>query len=58
MSKLVLACKKCHTTFKIESDYRKCGNLGCTEYNKRFGGKLNVSQSQKRHEEKKEKDVT
>jgi len=53
-----LACKKCHTTFKIESDYRKCGNLGCTEYNKRFGGKLNVSQSQKRHEEKKEKDVT
>ena len=54
----VTACKSCHNPFKIKGGYRFCGNLGCTEYNKRYGGKLNVSQSQKGHEEKKEKDVT
>jgi len=55
----VLACKACHTKFKIESDYRKCGNLGCTEYNKRYGGKLNAKtlRNEKRQKEKKE-DVT
>jgi|TARA_A100001391_G_scaffold44435_1_gene25938 hypothetical protein len=59
MSRLVLACKACHTKFKIESDYRKCGNLGCTEYNKRYGGKLNAKtlRNEKRQKEKKE-DVT
>jgi hypothetical protein len=54
----VTACKSCHNPFKIKGGFRFCANLGCTEYNKRYGGKLNVSQRQKRHEEKKEKNVT
>jgi|TARA_Y100000114_G_scaffold121091_1_gene116172 hypothetical protein len=56
----VTACKSCHNPFKIKGGYRFCGNLGCTEYNKRYGGRLNAKtlRNEKKHEEKKEKDVT
>jgi hypothetical protein len=56
----VTACKLCHNPFKIKGGYRFCGNLGCTEYNKRYGGKLNAKtlrNEEKRQKEKKE-DVT
>jgi|TARA_Y100000114_G_scaffold122119_1_gene117388 hypothetical protein len=57
----VTACKSCHNPFKIKGGYRFCGNLGCTEYNKRYGGKLNAktlrNENEKRQKEKKE-DVT
>ena len=56
----VTACKSCHNPFKIKGGYRFCGNLGCTEYNKRYGGKLNAKtlrNEEKRQKEKKE-DVT
>ena len=44
----------------LSKNYRFCGNLGCTEYNKRYGGRLNAKtlRNEKKHEEKKEKDVT
>ena len=57
----VTACKSCHNPFKIKGGYRFCGNLGCTEYNKKYGGKLNAktlrNENEKRQKEKKE-DVT
>tara|TARA_R100001015_G_C4616026_1_gene172087 strand:- start:607 stop:789 length:183 start_codon:yes stop_codon:yes gene_type:complete len=57
----ITACKSCHNPFKIKGGYRFCGNLGCTEYNKRYGGKLNAktlrNENEKRQKEKKE-DVT
>ena len=56
----VTAWKSCHNPFKIKGGYRFCDNLGCTEYNKRYGGRLNAKtlRNEKKHEEKKEKDVT
>ena len=51
----VTACKSCHNPFKIKGGFRFCANLGCTEYNKRYGGKQNVSQRQKGMKKKKKK---
>ena len=53
----VTACKSCHNPFKIKGGYRFCGNLGCTEYNKRYGGRLNAKtlRNEKKEENKEEK---
>tara|TARA_Y100001937_G_C7093860_1_gene319131 strand:- start:124 stop:291 length:168 start_codon:yes stop_codon:yes gene_type:complete len=33
-------CKKCKHKFLMHKGFRVCGNLGCTEYFKKFGGKI------------------
>jgi len=33
-------CKMCNKIFVIEKGFRYCKNLGCTEYNKKFGKKI------------------
>ncbi len=38
--KRITHCKQCKIIFKINGGFRYCGNLGCTEYNKKFGGKI------------------
>ncbi len=47
--KKIKNCGKCSQIFKEIKGYRYCKNLGCTEYNKRFGRKLqkkNVAQEE------------
>tara|TARA_R100000773_G_scaffold4200_2_gene4807 strand:+ start:1378 stop:1530 length:153 start_codon:yes stop_codon:yes gene_type:complete len=43
----ITTCKSCHNPFKIKGGYRFCGNLGCTEYNKRYGRRLDARQEKK-----------
>jgi len=38
--KKITHCKLCNKIFKTRGGYRYCANVGCTEYNKRFGGKV------------------
>jgi hypothetical protein len=33
-------CKNCNKKYKNIKGYRYCKNLGCTQYNKKFGKKL------------------
>lgn len=40
--KFIERCKDCKTEFKIRDNYRVCGNVGCIQYNKRFGKKLGI----------------
>jgi len=47
--KRIKNCKNCNKGFKVEKGYRYCKNLACTEYNKKFGRKLqtkNVAQEE------------
>ena len=39
-------CKKCGWGFQVISEYRICKNLGCTEYNKKFGKKLSKKEEE------------
>ena len=48
--KKILKCKTCNKDFVIRGGFRRCANLGCTEYNKRFGAKI-VRQKNKKEEE-------
>tara|TARA_B100000287_G_C20019405_1_gene537892 strand:+ start:111 stop:260 length:150 start_codon:yes stop_codon:yes gene_type:complete len=35
-----MQCRQCNKNFSLVFGYRICKNLGCTEYNKKFGKKL------------------
>ncbi len=48
--KRITHCKKCNILFQIRGGFRYCANLGCTEYNKKFGGKV-VRQKKEEEEE-------
>jgi len=49
--KKILHCKKCKREFEIKSGFRYCANLGCIEYNKKFGVKIGVSHKKNEEEE-------
>ena len=44
--KFIENCKDCKTEFKIRDNYRICGNVGCIQYNKRFGKKLTIAKTE------------
>ena len=48
--KKITSCKLCNKLFQMRGGYRYCANVGCTEYNKQFGGNV-VRQKNKKEEE-------
>jgi hypothetical protein len=49
--KKILKCKTCKKDFVIRGGFRYCANLGCIEYNKKFGVKIGVSYKKNEEEE-------
>ena len=46
----ITKCKLCNKSLELTQTFKKCVNLGCTEYNKRI--RRNNANKQKRYEKK------